>query len=174
MPSIPNTWNILKSARQNDYAVIIGIILIFMLIIGAGLHFVFEKMADQTESMEQLKLDGIRDEFREMLMESENMTLRVATSTEQILSYQYSNDALIEFFKQQQYLQKQIPHIECTKIYMIDSDLNSLPYFDEPNIFRIIRLSLYRMASKNPNTVLTLEPQIKTAVRRSNCHCFEF
>ena len=160
MPEIPNTWNILKSARRNDYFVIIGITLTFILIIAAGLHFVFDKMAHQTESVEQMKLDGIRDDFREMLAESENMTLRVATSTEQILAYHYSDDALVEFFEQQQHLQKQIPHIECTRIYMIDQDLNSLPYFDEPSIFRIIRLALYRMASKNPNTVLTLEPQI--------------
>lgn len=70
-------WQILRSGRRADFAIIIAITVIFLFIIGINVRLIFRMTANQTEEIGQTQLEVIRSDFQGTLYQAEGATLRI-------------------------------------------------------------------------------------------------
>ena len=160
---ITNDWRILKSARKSDYAIIVGITLIFMFVVAMNVNLIFQMTSDQTEEVGKMQLEKIRGDLQGTLSTAENMTMRVAIGAEQMLASGASVESLMEFFYQQKKEQSTLSNGDCFNVYMANRDITIIPDFEMPEDYHAVERLWYKGAESNPERVYITEPYIDAA-----------
>ena len=93
-------WQILKNGRRRDFAVIILITAIFVLVVTLNVRLIFQMTSNQTEEIGQTQLEVIRSEFQGIIYQAEDATARLAMEAEQLLKSRAPLEEIEKFFSQ--------------------------------------------------------------------------
>ena len=155
-------WQILKSGRRLDFAIIIVITVIFLLVIVMNDRLIFKITSNQTQEIGQTQLEVIRSDFQGAIQTAEGATLRMAMEAEQLLKSGATREQLEQFFYRRKREQKNLTNGVCFNayIYVADKDWTIIPDFDMPKDYHATERLWYKGAIENPGSVYITEPYI--------------
>ena len=153
-------WQILKNGKRSDFAVIVIITMIFLIVIELNVRLIFQMTSNQTEEIGKMQLEVIRSDFQGTLQEAENATLRVATEAEQLLKLNTPHKDLEEFFDRRKREQKNLTGGVCFNVYIANKDWAIIPDFNMPPEYHASERLWYKGATQNPGKVYITEPYI--------------
>ena len=153
-------WQILKSGRRSDFAIIIAITAIFLIVIVMNDRLIFQVTANQTEEIGQMQLEVIRSDFQGTLQEAEGTTLRMAMEAEQLLKNKTSRKDMEEYFYKRKREQKNLTGGVCFNVYIAGKDWAIIPDFDMPADYHAQERLWYKGAAENPGQIYISEPYI--------------
>ena len=153
-------WQILRSGRRTDFAIIIAITVIFLFVIGINVRLIFRMTANQTEEIGQTQLEVIRSDFQGTLYQAEGATLRMATEAEQLLKVNTPRDELEKFFHTRKHELKSSTGGICFNVYISDKNWTIIPDFTLPPEFRVTERLWYKGAVDNGGKIFISEPYI--------------
>lgn len=153
-------WNILKSGRRIDFAIIIVITAIFLFVIAANVRLIFQMTSNQTEEIGKTRLEVIRSDFQSTITDAEGVTSRVAMEAEQLLKSGTSHEDMEKFFYMRKRERKTSTGGVCFNVYIAGKDWSIIPDFDMPPEFHAQERLWYKGALANPNKIFISEPYI--------------
>ncbi|MBR0260179.1 MAG: response regulator [Selenomonadaceae bacterium] len=153
-------WQILKNGKRSDFAVIVVITMIFLIVIELNVRLIFQMTSNQTEEIGQMQLEVIRSDFQGSLQEAESTTLRVAMEAEQLLKANTSHQALEAFFNRRKREQKNLTGGVCFNVYIANKNWAIIPDFKMPPDYHATERLWYKGAVQNPGKVYITEPYI--------------
>lgn len=153
-------WQILKSGKRMDFAIIIAITVIFLVVIALNVRLIFQMATNQTEEIGQTQLDVIRSDFQGALQETEGTTLRVAMEAEQLLKSGANQNDIKNFFVRKKAEQKTATGGVCFNVYIANENFSVIPDFDMPPDYHATERLWYKGAVENPGKVYITEPYI--------------
>ena len=162
-------WKILKLGRKKDFAIIIGIAAIFLLVIAMNMRLIFQMTYNQTEEIGQMQLESIRGDLQETLARAEGFTTRMSLLSDQLLNSGTSLDDLEKFFIQKKAEQLDATNGVCFNVYIACKDWAIIPDFDMPDDYHATERLWYKGALENPDQVYITNPYIDAA---SGVMCF--
>ena len=92
---ICNYLKALRNGTRADYSIIIGITLLFLLIIAMNVRLVFNMISDQTEEIGQMQLESIRSDLENKIINSESITMQLASEAESLI---FNGSSLAQIF----------------------------------------------------------------------------
>ena len=155
-----HNWQILKSGRRTDFAIIIIITIIFLFVIGMNVRLIFQMTSNQTEEIGQTQLEVIRSDFQGTISTAENTTLQMAIEAEQLINSGVSQEDLRNFFYRKKYEQKNLTNGVCFNVYITGLDWTIIPDFNMPPEYHAPERLWYKGAAENPETIYITEPYI--------------
>ncbi len=153
-------WQILKQGRRIDFAIIIGITLIFLIVIAMNDRLMFQVTANQTEEIGQMQLEVIRSDFQGTLQEAEGTTIRMAMEAEQLLKNKASRKDIEDYFYRRKREQKNLTGGVCFNVYIAGKDWAVIPDFNMPEDYHAQERLWYKGALENPGQIYISEPYI--------------
>ena len=113
-----NEWKILRDGKFTDFAIIAGITLLFLSVIAMNVNLIFNMTSNQTEEIGQMQLENIRGDFESKIINSENATMQIASEAEMLITNEYSQENLTEFFIKKKLEQEKLSNGVCFNVYM--------------------------------------------------------
>ena len=162
-PLSAENWNILRTGKPSDFATIIGIVLLFLLIIATNVKLIFDLTADQTEEIGQMQLESIRSDLERTIVAAEGTTLRLSLEADQMLAAGKSRGEIAEFFTKQKKAQYAASNGVCINAYIAGRDWVFIPDFDVPADFHAPERIWYKGAAETPGRVYITEPYLDLA-----------
>lgn len=153
-------WQILKSGRRIDFAIIIAITLIFLFVIAMNVRLIFRMTSDQTEEIGQMQLESIRSDLQGTISNAESVIIQMALEAEQLLSSGISQEELTNFFYAQKSEQFNLTGGACFNTYIANKIFTIIPDFDIPADYHAPERLWYRGAIENPGKVYITDPYI--------------
>jgi len=153
-------WQILRTGKSVDFAIIAGITLLFLSVIAMNVNLLFKMTSNQTEEIGQMQLENIRSEFESKIANSENITLQIATEAENMFATGSSQADFENFFVQKKKEQVAVSNGVCFNVYIANNDFTIIPDFDMPDNYHAVERLWYKGASENPDAIYITEPYI--------------
>ncbi len=153
-------WQILRSGKRSDFAIIIAITLIFLFVITINVRLIYRMTAYQAEEMGQTQLEVIRGDFQSVLYQAEGATLQMSMEAEQMLSAKVSLEDLEKYFYRRKREQKNMTGGVCFNAYIAGKDWTIIPDFDMPPDYHAPERLWYKGAAENPGKVYFTEPYV--------------
>ena len=153
-------WQILKSGRRIDFAIIIAITVIFLFVIAMNVRLIFHVTSNQTEEIGQTQLEVIRSDFQGTLYQAENATLQTAMEAEQLLKAKTPMKDLEDFFRKRKRERKNLTGGVCFNTYIAGKNWSIIPDFDMPPDYHAPERLWYKGATENPGKIYITEPYI--------------
>ena len=153
-------WQILKSGRRADFAIIISITLIFLFVIAMNVRLIYHMTSNQAENIGQTQLEVIRGDFQGIIYQAEGSTLRVAMEAEQLLRAKTPFKDLEKFFDKRKREQKNITGGTCFNTYIAGKDWTIIPDFDMPPDYHAPERLWYKGAVESQGKTYITEPYI--------------
>ena len=153
-------WRILKTGKRRDFAIIITITLIFLLVIATNVRLIFRITSTQAEEIGQMQLEAIRSDLQGVISTAENTTTQIALESEKLLQSGVSQDALKDFFYRKTDEQKNLTGGVCFNVYIAGKNWTVIPNFDMPPEYHATERLWYKGASENPGKIYITEPYI--------------
>ena len=153
-------WQILKSGRRADFAIIIFITLIFLFVIAMNVRLIYHITSNQAEDIGQTQLEVIRGDFQGIIYQAEGSTLRVAMEAEQLLRAKTPRKDLEKFFNKRKREQKNITGGTCFNTYIAGKDWSIIPDFDMPPDYHAPERLWYKGAIESHGKTYITEPYI--------------
>ncbi len=162
-------WKILKLGKKRDFAIIIGITVIFLLVIAMNVRLIFQMTSNQTEEIGQMQLESIRGDLQETIAKAEGVTTRMALLSEQLINSGTSLEDLEKFYIQKKAEQMDATNGVCFNVYIACKDWAIIPDFDMPDDYHATERLWYKGALENPDQIYITNPYIDAA---SGVMCF--
>ncbi len=156
-------WKILRHGKKIDFAIIIGITLLFALMIALNVNLIFQMNSRQTEEIGRMQLDSIKEDLQETLSLAEDSTMRMAAEVDQMLRDGRSMNELNQFIVQRKKDQKALSNGTCFNVYAASRDWVIIPDFDMPEDYHAQERLWYKGAMEHPGSVFISEPYIDAA-----------
>ncbi len=153
-------WQILKNGRRRDFAVIILITIIFVLVVSLNVRLIFQMTSNQTEEIGQTQLEVIRSEFQGIIYQAEDSTSRVAMEAEQLLKAQAPLEEIEKFFSQRKNEQKNLTGGVCFNTYISGVDWSVIPDFEMPSDYHAPERIWYKGAAEKAGEIYITEPYV--------------
>ena len=153
-------WQILKNGKRSDFAIILIITLIFLIVIELNVRLIFQMTSNQTEEIGKMQLEVIRSDFQGALQEAEGSTLRMAMEAEQLLKANTPHKDIESFFYKRKREQKNLTKGVCFNAYIANKDWAIIPDFNMPPDYHAEERLWYKGAVQNPGKVYITEPYI--------------
>ena len=153
-------WQILKSGRRSDFAIIIAITVIFLFVITINMRLIFKTTANKTEEIGQMQLESISSDFQNSIYQAEGATLRMAMETEQLLRAKTPRNEIETFFRKWKREQKNLTDGVCFNAYVSGKDWSFIPDFDMPPDYHAPERLWYKGAAENPGKIYITEPYV--------------
>ncbi len=153
-------WQILKSGRRADFAIIIAITVIFLFVITINVRLIFKTTANKTEEIGQMQLESISNDFQTALYQAEGATLRMAMDAEQLIRAKTPLNEIETFFRKWKREQKNLTDGVCFNAYIAGKDWSFIPDFDMPPEYHAPERLWYKGAAENPGKVYITEPYV--------------
>ncbi len=153
-------WQILKSGKRSDFAIIITITIIFLVVIEMNVRLIFQMTSNQAEEIGQTQLEVIRGDFQGTLYQAEGATLKMAMEAEQLLKDKTPFNEMEKFFDKRKHEQKNLTGGVCFNTYIASKDWAIIPDFDMPPDYHATERLWYKGAAENPSKVYITEPYI--------------
>ena len=153
-------WQILKSGRRADFAILTFITVIFLIVIIMNDRLMFQLTANQTEEIGQMQLEVIRSDFQGTLQEAEGTTLRMAMEAGQLLKSKTSRADMEHYFYKRKREQKNLTNGVCFNVYIAGKDWAIIPDFNMPADYHAQERLWYKGAMENPGGIYISEPYI--------------
>lgn len=166
---IMNEWKILRGGRTGDFAIIICLTLLFVVMIGMNVNLIFQMTSNQTETIGRMQLENIKEDLQGTLSDAEAATIRMAFEVEQLLREGVPMNELTEFIVQRKKDQKAISNGVCFNAYAAAREWTIIPDFNMPADYHAPERLWYRGALEHPGEVYITEPYIDAA---SGVMCF--
>ncbi len=162
-------WEILRSGKSADFALIAGITLLLLAIISMNVNLIFKMTSNQTEEIGRMQLESIRIDLEGKIISSENATTQIASEAENLLDGKISQEDLTKFFYQKKKEQYALTDGVCFNTYIANKKFTIIPDFDMPESYHAPERLWYLGAAENPGKVYITEPYIDAA---GNGICF--
>ncbi|MBQ9478868.1 MAG: response regulator [Selenomonadaceae bacterium] len=162
-------WQILRKGQNSDFAIIVGVTILFIAIIVLNVRLIFQITSNQTEEIGQMQLESIRADFQDVLNKAEESTRQMAADVEDSLKEDSSRQKLDELIVQRKRDQIAITGGVCFNVYAAAHDWVIIPDFDMPDDYHAPERLWYNGAMENPGGVYITEPYIDAA---SGVICF--
>ena len=153
-------WQILKNGRRRDFAVIILITAIFVLMVTLNVRLIFQMTSNQTEEIGQTQLEVIRSEFQGIIYQAEEATARVAMEAEQLLKSRAPLEEIEDFFVKRKAERKNLTDGVCFNTYIAGKDWSVIPDFDMPPDYHAPERIWYKGASEKVGEIYITEPYV--------------
>ena len=153
-------WQILKNGKRSDFAIIITITIIFLVVIEMNVRLIFQMTSNQAEEIGQTQLEVIRGDFQGTLYQAEGATLKMAMEAEQLLKDKTPFNEMEKFFDKRKHEQKNLTGGVCFNTYIANKDWAIIPDFDMPPDYHATERLWYKGAAENPSKVYITEPYI--------------
>ncbi len=153
-------WQILKQGRRSDFAIIIGITLIFLIVIAMNVRLMYQITSNQTEEIGRMQLEVIRSDFQGALQTAEGATARMAMEAERLIKSGASQEELKSFFYKRKREQRNLTGGVCFNVYVAGKDWSIIPDFDMPAEYHAQERLWYKGALENPDKIYVSEPYI--------------
>ena len=153
-------WQILKQGRRADFAIIIGITLIFLVVIAMNVRLMYQITSNQTEEIGRMQLEVIRSDFQGTIQTAEGTTARMAMEAERLIKAGASQEELKDFFYKRKREQKNLTGGVCFNVYIAGKDWSIIPDFDMPPEYHAQERLWYKGALENPDKIYVSEPYI--------------
>ena len=153
-------WQILKSGRRSDFAIITIITAIFLIVIVMNDRLLFQVTANQTEEIGQMQLEVIRSDFQGTLQAAEGTTLRMAMEAEQLLKNKASRKDIEQYFYKRKREQKNLTGGVCFNVYIAGKDWAVIPDFNMPDDYHAQERLWYKGAAENYGRIYISEPYV--------------
>ena len=158
-----NEWKILRDGKFTDFAIIAGITLLFLSVIAMNVNLIFNMTSNQTEEIGQMQLENIRGDFESKIINSENATMQIASEAEMLITNEYSQENLTEFFIKKKLEQEKLSNGVCFNVYIANKDWAIIPDFDMPEDYHANERLWFKGAAENSYKVYITEPYIDAA-----------
>jgi len=156
-------WHILRNGKPIDFATIIGIVLLFLLIIAMNVKLIFNLTADQTDEIGRMQMESIKSDLDRMIVEAEGTTLRLSIEADQMLAAGKSRKEIADFFVRQKKEQYIASGGVCINAYIASKDWVFIPDFNAPADFHAPERVWYKGAAETPGKVYITEPYLDLA-----------
>ena len=153
-------WQILKRGKKGDFAIIIAITIIFLVVIEMNVRLIFQITSNQAEEIGQTQLEVIKNDFQETLYKSEGATMKIAMEMEQLLTANTPLKEIDTFIHKRKHEQKNLTDGVCFNTYVANKQWAIIPDFDMPPDYHAPERVWYKGAEENPGTVYITEPYI--------------
>ena len=153
-------WQILKSGRRTDFAIIIIMTAIFLFVIAMNVRLIYHVTSNQTEEIGQMQLEIISSDLQGTLFQAESATLRVAMEAGQMLKAQTPRKELEDFFYKRKHDQKHLTDGVCFNTYIAGKDWSIIPDFEMPADYHAAERIWYTGAAENPGAIYITEPYV--------------
>ena len=162
-------WQILRKGQNSDFAIIVGVTILFIAIIVLNVRLIFQITSNQTEEIGQMQLESIRADFQDVLNKAEEATRQMATDVEKSLNEDGTRQRLNELIVQRKRDQIALTGGICFNAYAAARDWVIIPDFNMPEDYHAPERLWYKGAMENPGGVYITEPYIDAA---SGAMCF--
>ena len=153
-------WQILKNGRRRDFAVIILITIIFVLVVSLNVRLIFQMTSNQTEEIGQTQLEVIRSEFQGIIYHAEDATARLAMETEQLLKSRAPLGEIENFFVKRKAERKNLTGGVCFNTYVASVDWSAIPDFEMPPDYHAPERIWYKGAAEKAGEIYITEPYV--------------
>lgn len=153
-------WQILKQGRRADFAIIIGITLIFIVVIAMNVRLMYQITSNQTEEIGRMQLEVIRSDFQGTIQTAEGTTMQMAMEAERLIRSGASREELKNFFYKRKREQRNLTGGVCFNVYIAGRDWSIIPDFNMPPEYHAQERLWYKGAIENPDKVYVSEPYI--------------
>ena len=153
-------WQILKSGRRADFAMLITITLIFLFVIATNVRLIFSMTSNQTEEIGQMQLEVIRSDLQGAIANAEGVTTQMALEVEQLLKSGATKEDIKTFFYRKKSEQKNLTQGVCFNVYITTKTWSFIPDFDMPADFHAPERLWYKGAAENHGATYITEPYI--------------
>ena len=153
-------WQILKSGRRADFAMLITITLIFLFVIATNVRLIFSMTSNQTEEIGQMQLEVIRSDLQGAIANAEGVTTQMALEVEQLLKSGATQEDIKTFFYRKKSEQKNLTQGVCFNVYITTKTWTFIPDFDMPADFHAPERLWYKGAAENSGATYITEPYI--------------
>ena len=151
-------WQILKSGRRIDFAIIIAMTVIFLFVIAMNIRLIFQMTSNQTEEIGQMQLEQIRDDLQGTITQAENVLRQLESESEQMLQSGKSFEEVETFFYRRKGEQMSATLGACFNVYITTADWTIIPDFDIPEDYHAHERLWYKGAAENPDEVYITDP----------------
>ena len=153
-------WQILKNGRRRDFAVIILITAIFVLVVTLNVRLIFQMTSNQTEEIGQTQLEVIRSEFQGIIYQAEDATARLAMEAEQLLKSRAPLEEIEDFFVRRKAERKNRTGGVCFNTYIASVDWSAIPDFEMPPDYHAPERIWYKGAAEKAGEIYITEPYV--------------
>ena len=153
-------WQILRSGRRADFAIIIAITVIFLFIIAMNVRLIYRQTSNQAEEIGQMQLEVIRGDFQNSLYRAEDATVQLSMETEQMLRAKTPLPDIEKFFYKRKREQKKLTGGVCFNAYIANKDWSIIPDFDMPPDYHAPERLWYKGAEENFGRTYITEPYV--------------
>lgn len=153
-------WQILKKGKRRDFAGIILITVIFVLVVTLNVRLIFQMTSNQAEEIGQTQLEVIRSEFQGIIYQAEDATTRVAMEAEQLLKSRATFEEIEDFFIQRKTEQKNLTGGVCFNTYIANVDWSVIPDFEMPPDYHAPERIWYKGAAEKAGEIYITEPYV--------------
>ncbi len=147
--------NFIRSEKFIDYATIVGVTLLFIVIVSLNVNLIFQMTSNQTEEIGRMQLISIKNELESKILNSENVTLQIAGEVEDMLSNGATRDQLMDFCRNKRREEYAVLNGACMNIYMATREYDIIPDFVPPEGFRGMERIWYKGAAGNVGIYIT-------------------
>ena len=155
-----DNWQILKKGQSTDFAIIIGIVLLFLSIIAMNVNLIFNMTSNQTEEIGRMQLEEIRRELEDKIISSENAVVQLADEFENRRFNGITEAEIAILFAQKKRDMRALFNGVCFNVYMADKDISVIPDFKELKGYRAQERMWYTGAVANAGKIYITEPYI--------------
>ena len=155
-----NDWQILKTGKRSDFAIIIVVTLIFLFVIAMNTRLIFQMTSNQAEEIGQMQLEVIRSDFQDVISAAESTTTQMALESEQLLRSGAEKSAIEEFFYRKKNEQRKLTFDVCFNVYIANKNMTIIPHFNFPPEYHATERLWYKGAAENPGKIYITEPYI--------------
>ena len=162
-------WQILKNGKRADFIIIASFTLIFLLMTVINVWLMLEMTENQAEESGRSQLEIIRAELQGKLQTAENVTIKLATETEQLLKANAPFEEIEKFFYKNKNDLTHLTDGVCFNLYMAKENQTIVPNFDVPPEYHTTERFWYKGATENHGEIYITDPYID-AVTGKMCY----
>ncbi len=159
----------IRSEKFIDYATIVGVTLLFLVIVSLNVNLIFQMTSNQTEEIGRMQLERIRSDLEDKITNSEHAIMQVANDAENLLAAGISHEDLEKFFIRKKGEQRILFNGVCFNVYIVNRNFTIIPDFDIPANYHATERLWYKGAAAHPGQIYITDPYVDAA---GNGMCF--